>query len=225
MIPIKDKAGFATLMQSEYNIASNTAVRLGSVVKLVDDLVVLAAANETGAILGIAAENHSGTPDALNQRANGLKIMVYDSPLSIFAAEATTIIATGESATQIISASGFADEDGINALIDNDFRGGYVKLLSKSPNSANTDPVGTIYAVSSSDAGEKSLTINAAVTAGDRFALFPPFGFSKGNFDNHRQAVVLTAVAALPLRVVGRNFNTEKVEYFSGLHAYGNTNS
>ena len=52
----------------EYDVAYNTAITEGQLVKLSEGLVVSAAANETGAVLGVAAENHSGAADVLDPR-------------------------------------------------------------------------------------------------------------------------------------------------------------
>lgn len=63
-----------------YPIDATTEIQAGAVVKLSAGKVVLAAAAETGGILGIAAEFHSGKEDALNLRANGEWIRVCRQP-------------------------------------------------------------------------------------------------------------------------------------------------
>jgi len=65
----------------EYDIAKTTAIKAGQVVKLSEGLVVAATAAETGAILGVAKENHSGAEDAINPRSNGTKILGHDHAL------------------------------------------------------------------------------------------------------------------------------------------------
>lgn len=224
---IKDKTGFATPIQSEYEIATDTAVKKGQLMVMTTNKAAVAAVNVSTAILGVAAENH-GTADALNLRATGLGIMVYDSPSAIFECPATVITATGGTTTTIISTSGFAAEDSTNTWVDDDWNGGYAKLVSKVANSTNTDPVGTIYAISDHDAGDRTLVIAEAggnVTSGDKFALFPPFGMKKGNLSSTRDSIVYTAVVALPIQAVGYNLETETVKYSPVLHAYGNKNS
>ena len=84
MRPIQNAGGHVGLTARSYPIAYNTAISSGQVVKLSAGKVVSAVAAETSPILGIAAENHPGVPDALNYRANGPEILVYDSPELIF---------------------------------------------------------------------------------------------------------------------------------------------
>lgn len=76
--------GYPTKPYGEYPIAANTAISEGAVVKLSDGKVVLAGEAEEGAILGIAAETHSGTVDDFNARSNGTVIAIYDDPNAVF---------------------------------------------------------------------------------------------------------------------------------------------
>ena len=80
MRPVQNAGGHVGLTCRAYPVGTSTALSAGEVVKLSAGLVVAAAANETGPILGIAAENHPGSADALNVRANGAEILVYDNP-------------------------------------------------------------------------------------------------------------------------------------------------
>ena len=224
---IKDKSGHASPIRSEYDIAEATAITTGAIVKITAGLVVLAAADEATAILGIAAEPH-GTADALNQRARGTKLAVFDSPMSVYGAKATVITATGGTSTTVISTSGLVAESGTDTFVDDDFNGGFLKLVEKAAASTNTDPIGTVYKIDDFDAGDRTFTIPTAggnVTAGDKFAVFPPFGFVKGNLNAARTGIVYTAVAALPLQVVGHNIKDDTVEIAPVLHLLGNKKS
>lgn len=221
---LKDKTGFSSPIKSEYDIATDTAIKPGQVVVMTAGKVALAAVDVATAILGVADEAH-GTADALNLRATGLKISVMDSPSAIFETPATVLTATGGNTTTMITTSGLVAESGTNTFVDNDFNGGYLKLTEKAAASTNTDPVGTIYSVSDFDAGDRTFTINTAggaVTAGDKFALFPPVGFVKGNLNSTRDGFVYTAVAALPLQVTGHNLTKETLEVAPVLHQFGN---
>ena len=85
-----------------------------------------------------------------------------------------------------------------------------------------------IYAITASDASSQELTIDTAggaVTAGDTFAIFPPYGFAKGNLDADIANIVLSATAAIPFRVCGRDMSRNKLHMFSTLHFYGNKNA
>lgn len=121
----------------EYDIAKTTAIKAGQVVKLAEGLVVAATAAETGAILGVAKENHSGAEDAINPRSNGAKILVYDDPGMIMRCKAPVMAATSGSATTFVSTD-------LATLADDDLNGGYIVLVEKSASSTNTDELGSV---------------------------------------------------------------------------------
>lgn len=204
----------------EYDIAYNTAVAVGQVVKLTSGLVVLASAGETTAILGVAAEPHPGSADALNPRANGTKIKICDAPNAIFECPAPQITATGGSTTTFVAST-------IAAGADNDFVGGKMKLVKKGANSTITDAVGTVYKITGSTAASGTLTttdtIGGGCTAGDIFAVFPPIGFQKGNLDSGISKLVLTATAAIPFMVAScSETDRNMIQFTAALHQLGN---
>lgn len=200
----------------EYDIAYNTAIKAGQVVALSGGLVVAAAANITTAILGIAAEDHGGAADALNPRANGTKIMVFDSPHLVMRQKAPQLTATGGSITTFVSTS-------MAAFANDDLNGGFIKLVEKGANSENTDPIGAVREITDHVGADKTLTISSGgkVCSGDVYEIYPPIGFAKGNLDSDRQAVVLTATAALPLQVV-QNARDGYLGLMAKLHAFAN---
>lgn len=214
--------GSQTTAMREYDIAASTAVALDQVVKLSSGKVVLAAVGETGPILGIAAEAHPGTADTLNPRANGTRIKVLDGPDAIYECPAVQVTATGGSTTTFVASTvvGFADGD---------FVGGKMKLITKGASSTITDPVGTVYPVTGSTAATGTFTttstITGGVTAGDIFAIFPPIGFQKGNLDANITKLVLTASAALPLRVANMDTDRNTIQLEAALHQHANKNS
>ena len=94
MYPVQNADGGSVLQTARnYPIDATTEIQAGAVVKLSAGKVVLAAAAETGGILGIAAEFHSGKEDALNLRANGEWIRVCDNPTLIFECAALVVVA------------------------------------------------------------------------------------------------------------------------------------
>lgn len=184
-----------------YDIAPTTAIIPGQVVCITEGLVTAAKAAQTGAILGIAAEAHSGVVDALNPRSNGTEILVYDDPDLISACKAPEGVATSGTATTVVIG-------GLAAFSADDFNGGYLKLISKAEGSTNTDAIGTCkrivdFAISDGT-GTFTVASGAIASAGDVFAIYPPVGFSKGNLSANGDALVLTATAALAIKVVGR---------------------
>lgn len=191
MRQIMDVNGGVLHSEREYDIAPETVVTVGQVVKLADGLVVPAEAGETGAILGYAAEAHTARNDALNPRADGKRIVVQDAPAAVAESPAPVLEATGGTETTI-TASGVA-AFGADAL-----KGGYVK-----------GPNGHVRRVTASAVADSVLTLTAeagaAPTAGDKYVLFPPLGFSGGNLSADGRKIVLSATAALPLMVMGRD--------------------
>jgi len=206
--------------QKDYNIATTTDVKQGQLVKLVGGLVVPCAVGETTAILGICEENHTGTVDTFNVRNNGTSIRVSDSPTTVFEAPAPIATATSGSATTMAAT-------GLAAFADNDFAGGFIKLVSKTVASANTDPIGKVYAVTASTAATKLFTVasGGTHTAGDIYEIYPPTGFSKGNLDATIGKLVLTATAALPIRSYGEDTNRGVTYHIPSLHINGSKQS
>lgn len=185
----------------EYDIAKTTDIKEGSLVKIASGLVV--ACDGTSAPLGVAAETHSGVADALNPRNDGGKLLVCDAPDAIFACAVPVAAATGGTATTVTFST-------LAAFADDDFVGGYLKLVKKGAGSTNTDAVGTVKRITDSAYAASgtvtTLTVEsgAAACAGDAFEIYPPFGFKKAALDSGGQKLVLTGTAASKLKVVGR---------------------
>ena len=189
--------GSVLLSQRIYDIAPDTAVQAGAVVVLNAGKVEAAAAAQTGEILGIAAEGHSGNVDAINPKSNGKEILVHDGPNMLMSCKAPTMAATGGSATTFVCTD-------LAAFADNDFKGGFIRLVSKGEESTNTDALGTVREISASDGNSKTFTVNEGgkICAGDVYEIYPPIGFKKGNLSEDRTELVRTATAALALKVV-----------------------
>ena len=221
MKPYQKADGQVLISAREYDIAYNTAVKAGQVVALSEGLVTVAAANITTQILGIAAENHSGVADALDPRANGTKILVYDDPMLIFQSPVPVVAATGGSATTMTAST-------LGAFSNDDFNGGYIMLVEKAEGSTNTDVVGKVdritdYAYTSSGTVSTFTKASGGTPyAGDKYAIFPPIGFRKGNLDSTtRDKLVLTATASLPIKVVGMDIERGLVNMMALLHTLG----
>lgn len=205
MRQIMDVSGGVLHSEREYDIAPETAIVAGQVVKLSEGLVVAAAAAETGAILGYACENHPGTEDALNPRANGKRILVQDAPGAIAESPAPVLTATGGTATTITAACTVAFAADV-------FNGGYVK-----------DKNGAVRRITDSAVGNSVLTLTVesgdAPANGDQFTVFLPIGFSAGNLSSDGRKIVLSGTAALPLVVVGRDEIQDKIWTAATKHA------
>ncbi|MBE6070209.1 MAG: hypothetical protein E7211_21335 [Clostridium lundense] len=212
--------GGVNVSAREYDVAYNAAISEGQLVKLSDGLVTAAAVNETGAVLGVAAETHTGEADALDPRANGTKIFVIDDPAAIYQCKAPEVTALASSSTTL-------EVTALKVFAADDFNGGYVKLVSKAEDSTNTDEIGAVrrisdFALDDATPTKGILTIESGGTAcaGDVYALFPPVGFAKGNLNSARTALVLTATASLPLKVVGGDRRLGKINLIAGKHLF-----
>lgn len=208
MHQVMDLSGAVLHSEREYDIAANTVISPGQLVKLTDGLVVAATAGETGAVLGAAAESHTGAEDPLNPRANGKRILVHDAPGAIFASPAPVLTAlSGGNATTVK----FTGANGVGA---DAFKGGYIKDKTGHMRriSASTDSTGTI-----------SLTVDSGETVaeGDTFVLFPPVGFRKANLSSDGTKLIVTATAELPIQVVGRDELRDEIWTAAVLHQLG----
>ena len=212
-------SGSAITSQKEYDIATGTVVQEGAFVKLTAGKVVAAVVADTGTLLGVAAERHSGAADALNLKSNGLKIKVNDSPDAVFETTPPRATATSGSTTTMAAT-------GLAAFADSDFIGGYIKLVSKVAASTNTDAIGTVYPVTGSTAATKLFTFTqtagGAVTAGDIFEIYPPIGFAKGNLDATFSKYDLTATASISVRTSGSD--TDKGIVYTMINLHQNAN-
>jgi len=210
MKPIQNAGGHVGCTARPYPIAYNTAISAGAVVKLSAGLVVLAAANESGAILGIAAENHPGAADALNLRANGTEILVYDNPELVFECPAPTFAASGGSATTVTAAT-----SAVASTTADIFNGGFL-VSPKGNKRAITD-----FANASST---NTFTVPSGETAAasDVYTCYPPVGFITGyRLNTTFDGLILSNTGLSNIKVVGYDFERKMVRLMAVLHALG----
>ncbi len=161
--------GATTPLILEYDIDPTKAVHTGEIVGLSDGTVV--SADEADAILGIAAEEHTGVHDELNARADGNRIRVCVSPDAVYETSLMYFEATGGTATTLQTTS-----VGLSASV----KSGRAVLVSKVVGSTNTDRVGDsrrIGAVSVSG-GTATVTLSSGGVpcAGDMYMFVPDAG-------------------------------------------------
>ena len=221
MRALEGATGNLNLSVREYDIAAATEIAFGQVVKLSEGLVVSAVVAETGAILGVAMEYHSGAADALNPRSNGTKIKVCDAPDLVMACAAFEITATGGSATTVTAST-------LGAYSADDWNGGFLVLVSKANGSTNTDAIGTVkritdYAYNSTGTVSTFTVASAgAANEGDKYLLFPPLGLAKFNLDSTKTKLVNTAVNGTSLKVVGYDLEQKQIKLMAAKHFLGN---
>ena len=220
MRPIQNADGHVGLTAREYPIAADTAVGRGQVVKLSGGKVVSASATETGAVLGIAAENHSGTSDALNARTNGKVVLVYDSPALIYECPAPQITAASGSATTVVAAAGSVDA----SIADDSFNGGVLQLKSKASGSTNSETIGQILDITDYAKATLTLTHASAGTccAGDVYRIYPPIGSSICALDGNLARAIVSTSGATALRVVGHDTQRGVIRLMAAVHTLGN---
>lgn len=197
----------------EYDIAPDTAISEGQLVKMREGLVVGVDAYESGAILGIAAENHSGNADAIDPRANGKRIFVIDDPSVVMQCPAPEVKVSFGCCNRMEVADLKSFEAG-------DFNGGYVKLLHKSEGSENADVLGRVRRITGFSCGVLGLEDGGTPSEGDVYALFPPIGFSKGNLEGESTALTLHGAADLPVMVMGHDLGLGKINLIAKRHIF-----
>ena len=222
MRPIQNAGGHVGLTARNYPIAAGTAISAGQVVKLTNALVVAASANETGAILGIAAENHPGVYDALNVRADGPEILVYDNPELIFECPVSLITAASGTETTIVPAAGNVAA----GVADDGYNNSVLVLKAKAADSANTDPIGARIVVT--DYTKSGTVITKASggvpSAGDVYEMYPALGSKICGLDAERAHLVVSATGATALQVVGHDYARHMIRCMALKHALGGTN-
>ena len=203
----------------EFPIATSTAIKEGAVVTLTEGLVVLAAANGTSAILGVAAENHTGAADIQNPRSNGKSINVYCSPTAVFGTKAVTVLTATSGSSSAFAATA------LGTYSNDDFKNAKLVLKAKATASTLTDPVGTVYDITGSTASSDSFagTFPGGVSAGDKMLLLPRRLFAKGNFTattiDGLDYITETGTIA---KVVDVDVEQEIIYWTPSLHLLGN---
>ena len=223
MRAIQNAGGHVGLTARSYPIAANTDIEAGQVVKLSGGLVVSAIAAETGALLGIAAENHSGVADALNARNNGIEILVYDNPELIFECPAPKFAAASGSATTIVPTSGAVDAN----AADDSFNGCVAVLSKKAASSTNTDPEGKRITVTDyTKSGTVMTKASGGIpSAGDIYELYPVIGAAVGGIASLDSTdftkLVITAKGATKLKCVGHDYARHMIRLMAVEHSMG----
>lgn len=213
--------GGTVISEREYDIAPSTAIKCGALVKLADGLITPVSDGETGPILGIASEHHSGASDALNARSDGNKILVIDAPNLIFTSPAFEIEASGGSATTVTATT-------LGAYSADDFKGGYLMLVKKAEGSTNTGAIGEVRRIESSSyeavgtVSTFTVANGAAAFAGDTYKLFAPIGLAKFGLSADKDALTCAAVDTTSVKVVGYDLEASELKCMAASHFLAN---
>ena len=222
MRAIQNAGGHVGLSARNYPVEATAAISAGQVVKLSGGLVVCADTAETGPILGIAAENHSGAEDVMNRRANGTEILVYDDPALIFECPAPVFEAASGTGNTIVPKDGEVNAD----APDDAFNGAVVRLAEKGPDSQNTAAVGTAVRITDYAADGTVMTKESGFipSAGDKFELYPQIGGTVGGIcalNQERTKLVLTAGGLTKIRCIGHDFDRHMLRLMATEHSLG----
>lgn len=154
----------------EYDIEANEKIKCGQVVRVSTDGIV--SVNAAGGCIGIAAEDHTGEKDILNERNNGTKLRIDITRNAVYEVDAPKLTATGGGNTSFLCSS-----TGLTANLE----GARLVLVHKGENSGNTDSAGTVRRVSTVSVSGTSATFTVSdggvISAGDVYALVPKYGF------------------------------------------------
>jgi len=188
----------------EFDILGETAVREGEVVCLTGG--VIKGNVKDGVLIGVSAEEHTGTADILNARADGSRLRVNVSPDAVYAVKAMKLSATAGTATTFVCSAAGLTASAAGKLV----------LVAKSSTSANTDRIGTQRKISSCTVSGTTATFTiqngAAPNTGDTYAFIPTIGTAMCLDGDKDGAVMANADTDVKLRVVGAD--AEKCEVF-----------
>lgn len=216
MRPIQNVGGEETVHARSYPVAGSTAILAGQVVQLVGGKVVPAAAAQTGTILGIAGEDHSGAADMLNPRANGEEILVCDNPGLIFECPVPTIKAASGTATTIVPAAG----DIAATAADDTYNAAVLMLKSRAAGSTNTDASGTRRTVTDYTKSGTVLTVESGgvPSVGDEYEFYPAIGSAVCALNAGATALVVSAEGASAVRCIGHDYDRHTIRCIATAH-------
>ena len=212
-----------TIPVMEIPIDPSVSVKRGQLLALNSGLATPSAANRSTAVLGVALETHTGQADLLDPRADGDRIRVAAGPHTVYSVPAPVLTTTDGSETTVVAS-------GMSAYSNDDLNGWTLILRSKGEDSANPDPIGTVYKVTDFVASTKTLTVEGpggAVSAGDSFWAFPFPGPLKGLLNAGRDGLTLSGGTAvnLPLQMVAADPDRRELLITPLLHEFGNKRS
>ena len=189
----------------EFDIDANTKFKKGQTVRISTDATI--APDAIGCCIGIAAEDHTGEKDILNERNNGTKLRVDITKDAVYSVDAPKLTATGGSATTFV-----CNADGITTNLSKS----RLVLVQKGENSLNTDTVGYARKVKnvtvSANVATFTVEQGSVISEGDVYAVIPEYGY-KGSTDSDGSGFAFTNQnIASSLYVVNSNTETLTLE-------------
>ena len=163
-------AGLSSACIREFETESNTDIAKGTALSVSDGKVKVAADGEV--ILGICASDYHAEKDELIPESGNGRIRVIISGDAIYKIPLFRTTLAGAGTKTSLTVSGLSLPTAAGAL-----KGGYVKLVSKTETSTNTDHVGVARKITASSGASLTLSEGGAPCAGDVYAIIPPVGF------------------------------------------------
>lgn len=189
----------------EYDIEANNKFKKGQVVKISTDGIISIGA--AGGSIGIAAEDHTGEKDILNERNNGTKLRIDITRDAVYEVDAPRLVATGGSNTTLICSA-----NGITTNLTNS----KLVLVHKGENSENIDSVGTARVINSVAVSGTSATFTVSdggvISEGDVYALIPKYGFAGNIVDSNGSFSCSSTADTTTAYVVNYNTDTLTLE-------------
>lgn len=189
----------------EFDIVANEKFSAGQIVRISTDGYI--AKDALGGCIGVAAEDHTGKKDILNERNNGTKLRIDITKDAVYSVDAVKVSATGGSATTMTCSS--------NVLSGN-LTGAKLVLVQKGENSENTDSIGSVRKVQnvsvSGDVATANIENGSRICAGDVYAVMPVYGFKGCVSDDGEGFAFASDDIITDLYVVNYNTDTLTLE-------------
>lgn len=210
-----DLSGCTYPVIREFNIATNTVIEKGEVVKLVEGFVVAVGdTDQDDPYLGVSVEEHDGTTAG---RESGTRIKVYCSPTAVFKCK-PNIVSTADSG----NATTWVDAE-VGAVANDKYNGGILKLTEKAAASTLTAPVGYLYKVTdfATSTGTFTGTFTGNVSAGDKALILPPVGSFGWDLNANGTNLDTKANGGESIIIVDVDTENEWVYWKLRLHQFG----
>lgn len=191
----------------DFDIYATEVFKKGDVVFRGDDGKVTKNAS-ISSCMGVAAEDHTGKSDILNERSDKTKLRVDITGFGVYACPTIKVTASANGTATNFKGSA----DGISENLS----GGKVILIKKGENSGNTDSVGSVRNITSVNYEGMEAVFNiekgATVYAGDVYAILPAIGYEGGLGFDGKTFSCSPDTPGVGLKVIGHNEKTAELE-------------
>ena len=189
----------------EFDTYNTEKIEKGDVLFL--DIGKKATKSNSGNVLGVSAETHSGKEDILNERSNKDKIRVDITAGGVYSVAPLLLTAVQDGST----GSFFCSDENVDYSVE----GFKLVLVEKAEGSENTDNIGDVRNVSfgSPEEGKINMSISAGgkTCKGDVYAMYPAVG-TEGYYNENGGNFIITNGTGICIVAVGANIEKGYVE-------------